>query len=261
VGISVATSALQGNRGRTLIDSSGKVLADALAEAGPTYSKFGQALSCRPDIVGEGVAAALQELQDRVPPFDHATARRIISEELGEAGRELLDTMGQETVAAATLGQVYKAKAGGKAVAVKVQRPGVMQAVAADSLILRSAAGALEMLRNPLTGQRLIKPALVDGCDEFFSRLFEESDYEREAENLAKFAAIYGGVEKRRGGAPRIVVPDLYRDLSARRVITMEWVEGTRLTDKAVVDARDLPTLRLGIECSLSQCLETGKIL
>jgi len=207
--------------------------------------------------VGEGVASALQELQDRVPPFDHQKARQIVGKELGEAGQELLDTMGDKPVAAATLGQVYRAKVGGKWVALKVQRPGVMSGVAADSIIVRSVAGGLEMLRNPWSGERLIKPALVLGVDEFFSRLFEESDYLREADNLAKFAAIYGGVQGRTGGS-RIVVPNLFRTLSTKRVITMEWVEGTRLTSNAVVDAADLPTLRLGIECSLSQCLETG---
>ena len=93
--------------------------------------------------------------------------------------------------------------------------------------------------------------------DEFFSRLFEESDYEREATNLARFAAIYGGVEGR-DGRSKIIVPNLYSDLSTQRVIVMEWVEGTRLTAAATVDAADLPTLRLGIECSLSQCLESG---
>lgn len=126
----IALAALQGQRGRALTDSIGKALACALAEAGPTYSKFGQALSCRPDLVGEGVAAALQELQDRIPGFDDQVARTIISEELGERGRELLDSMGDQPVAAATLGQVYKAQVDGKWVALKVQRPGVMRAVA-----------------------------------------------------------------------------------------------------------------------------------
>jgi len=104
---------------------------------------------------------ALQELQDRVPPFDHETARQIVREELGAAGEDLLETMGDHPIAAATLGQVYRAEVNGKLVALKVQRPGVMRGVAADSFIIRSAAGALEMLRNPMSGERLIKPALV----------------------------------------------------------------------------------------------------
>ena len=139
----IALSAVKGDRGRALLDSSGKALADALAEAGPTYSKFGQALSCRPDLVGEGIASALQELQDRVPPFDHERARQIVRDELGDAAEELLSTMGNETVAAATLGQVYRAQVGGKSVALKVQRPSVMSKVAADSVILRAVAAAL----------------------------------------------------------------------------------------------------------------------
>ena len=237
-------SALQGQRGRALIDANGKALADALAQAGPTYSKFGQALSCRPDLVGDTLASALQELQDQIPPFSHAEARSIMREELGADADELLASMGAQPVAAATLGQVYKARAGGKDVAVKVQRPNIMTAVAADSVLLRAGAAALEMVRNPVNGERVIKPELVAACDEFFSRLFEEADYSREAANLAKFAAIYGGVEGR-DGSSRIIVPNLLPELSTERVITMEWVQGQRLSANAIVDVGDLPTLRL----------------
>ena len=139
-GAAVAVCALQGKRGGELVECSGEALARALAQAGPTYSKFGQAASCRPDLVGEGVATALRQLQDRVPAFDDAVAREIVAEELGAAAGELLDSMGAETVAAATLGQVYRARVGGAAVAVKVQRPGVMAGVAADSFVLRCVA-------------------------------------------------------------------------------------------------------------------------
>lgn len=170
-------------------------------------------------------------------------------EELGADADELLASMGAQPVAAATLGQVYKARAGGKDVAVKVQRPNIMTAVAADSVLLRAGAAALEMVRNPVNGERVIKPELVAACDEFFSRLFEEADYSREAANLAKFAAIYGGVEGR-DGSSRIIVPNLLPELSTERVITMEWVQGQRLSANAIVDVGDLPTLRLGIECT-----------
>ena len=162
-GASALLVVLQGQRGRDLVDGCGAAVAAALAEAGPTYSKFGQALSCRPDLVGDGLAAALQELQDRVPPFDHETAKQIVREELGVAGQGLIESMGDAPIAAATLGQVYRAQVDGKSVALKVQRPGVMTAVAADSFIIRSVARVLEMLRNPITGERLIKPYIVAG--------------------------------------------------------------------------------------------------
>lgn len=162
-GAAAVVAVLQGQRGSALVDTCGAAAAAALAEAGPTYSKFGQALSCRPDLIGDGLAAALQELQDRVPPFDDAKARHIVREELGMAGKDLLESMGEEPVAAATLGQVYRAQVNGKSVALKVQRPHVMEAVAADSFIIRSIASALEMLRSPISGDRLIKPYLVAG--------------------------------------------------------------------------------------------------
>jgi uncharacterized membrane protein len=219
-------SVLKGQGVREIFEqkNNAKLFADALAQAGPTYSKFGQALSCRPDLVGDSLASELQALQDQIPPFSHLEARRIVQEELGEAADELLRWMGEKPVAAATLGQVYKAQVRGRDVAVKVQRPDILAPVAADSLILRTGAAALEMLRNPLTGERVLKPELVAACDEFFSRLFEEADYTREAANLAKFAAIYGGVEGR-DGSSRIVVPNLFPELSTARVITMEWVQ------------------------------------
>jgi len=219
-------SVLKGQGVREIFEqkNNAKLFADALAQAGPTYSKFGQALSCRPDLVGDSLASELQALQDQIPPFSHLEARRIVQEELGEAAEELLRWMGDKPVAAATLGQVYKAKVKGRDVAVKVQRPDILAPVAADSLILRTGAAALEMVRNPLTGERVLKPELVAACDEFFSRLFEEADYTREAANLAKFAAIYGGVEGR-DGSSRIVVPNLFPEFSTARVITMEWVQ------------------------------------
>lgn len=87
-------------------------------------------------------------------------------------------------------GQVYKARVGGKDVAVKVLRPNVMADVAADSFLIRTMCVLGEGIRNPLTGARVIKPALVDGCDEFFSRIFEEADYRHEAQNMVRICGF-----------------------------------------------------------------------
>lgn len=81
---------------------------------------------------------------------------------------------------------MYRARVGGRDVAVKVLRPGVMANVAADSFLIRALCILGEGIKNPFTGARVIKPALIDGCDEFFSRIFEEADYRHEAQNMVR---------------------------------------------------------------------------
>ena len=165
--------------------------------------------------------------------------------------------MSNTTVAAASLANVYKSTLpSGEAVAVKVQRPDVRLQVAADAVLLRSGAAAVESLRN-LRGERLVKAAVVDAVDEFMSRLFEEMDFENEARNLGKFSELYGAGSTRLP-APGVRVPALYPALCSPRVVTMEWLDGTKLLDGTTDDETALALVELGIECTLSQLLDTG---
>ncbi|EOD24491.1 hypothetical protein EMIHUDRAFT_238425 [Emiliania huxleyi CCMP1516] len=169
---------------------------EAFEELGPTFVKFGQALGSRPDLAGERLALQLRALQAEMAPFATADARAVIQAEFGE-----------------------------------VLRPDARAAVAADAVLARRAAGALESLRVP-GGRRLVRPALVAAVDEFFCRLFEEMDYEREAENIAEFNAVYGRrTEARRqlGRGGEIVLPVAYSPWCGERVIAMSWVDGSPL--------------------------------
>jgi len=253
-------------------------LADALFELGPTYVKFGQSLASRPDIVSAEIAAELVRLQDALPPFDEAVAREILGSELsgrGPAAEELLASLeGAEPVAAASLGQVYKGRVGGRDVAVKVQRPDVRRTAAADAAQLKAFARYVASLQVPNVGYTgddlfvpLVRADLLGAVDEFCSRLFEEMDYSREAANIRRFASLYGkqGEHAARIPPPGVRVPELLHELCTRRVLVMEWIDGERLvpaeTDGSSprpVAKGDLPLVEIGIAATLLQLLETG---
>lgn len=113
-----------------------------------------------------------------------------------------------------------------------------MEDVAADSFLVRTVCQFAEALRNPLTGERFIKPALVAGCDEFFSRIFEEADYRHEAQNMMRFDSLYGEGGRYSSVLQGVVVPKVTASLSGRRVLVMEWVHGVKLLDGAAVGAK-----------------------
>ena len=244
---------------------------EALVDLGPTAIKFGQAAANRPDLFGADLADELRLLQDSVRPFATEDARATILADLPpERAAELLHALpiDAEPVAAASLGQVYRLDALGEtgvAAAVKVLRPDARELVAIDALLLRCVAGKLESLRGP-GGERLIKPALVNGVDEFFTRLWEEMDYERELANLIAFTQRYGRASpaaaklRRTSGGGELVLPTPLPAWSGTRVLAMSWVEGTPLLSKgaAVMSRSNLPLVCFGIEATLVQLLEEG---
>lgn len=248
----------------------------ALEELGPTAIKFGQAAANRPDLVGRRLADNLRLLQDSVTPFSTAVARKIIREDLGSAADEILAALPEEPVAAASIGQVYRLSlpSSHDDIALKVLRPEVRETVALDALLARRAAGWLETLRWPPTGEgtRLIKPALVASVDEFFSRLWEETDYANEIANLQEFGALYGrggrasralGRSAARRGRRRlpaavggeICVPLALPALSRGRVLSMTWIEGAPLLRRgeASLPLSELPLVRFGIDATLCE--------
>ncbi|KAG5179566.1 ABC1 family-domain-containing protein, partial [Tribonema minus] len=226
-------------------------LREAITRLGPAFIKLGQALSSRPDLVDEQTMAELSLLQDALPFFPNGVARALVREELGAYPERLFDEISAEPVAAASLGQVYKAKIGGGAsVAVKVQRPGLVDRIALDCHILRTVAGALAGIAR-LPGVRF-RTDLVSVVDEYASRLFEELDYETEARNMRKFQRLYGHLDG-------IYIPQVYEEFSARRVITTEWIDGTKVVnERAKVSPNDLALLQVGIQCTLMQLLDKG---
>lgn len=230
-------------------------LLNLLVELGPAFVKVGQALSSRPDLVPPAYIDALSRLQDRMPSFPHEVAMQVIEEDLGRKVEDVFVDMPRRPVAAASLGQVYKAKlrSNGHTVAVKVQRPGMAESIAMDMYLVREAAAWIDENLEKVGGI-VLEQQLAPLVEEFAARLFGELDYEQEADNAEKFERLYGTL-------PRIRVPKVYRECLSTRVLVTEWIDGSKLTDKKAMEARSLSVVDfvdVGIECTLRQLLDHG---
>jgi predicted unusual protein kinase regulating ubiquinone biosynthesis (AarF/ABC1/UbiB family) len=220
-----------------------------LTKLGPAYIKIGQALSTRPDLVPPQFLEELAQLQDNIPAFSNEIAYQFIEEELGDRPEAIYAEISDLPIAAASLGQVYKGKLwSGEDVAIKVQRPGLADSIALDLHVVRTLAMWAQ------TNFKQIRSNLVSIVDEFAERIFEEMDYENEGHNAEKFAELYGGMQD-------IYVPSIYWQYTGRRVLTMEWITGTKLTSLDAVAAQGLDAtylVEVGVQCSLRQLLEHG---
>jgi len=221
-----------------------------LTNLGPCFIKVGQALSTRPDLVRRDWLDQLTRLQDDLPSFDHAIALATIEAELGGPAHELFAEFPDYPVAAASLGQVYKARlADGRWVAVKVQRPNLAYLLRRDLVLIRLLAIATAPLL-PLN----LGFGLGTIIDEFGRTLFEEIDYRREADNAERFAGLFAD-------HPEVTVPAVERHLSARRVLTTTWINGTKLQQRQELEGRRLDPaalIRTGVISGLQQLLEFG---
>ena len=225
-------------------------LREILTNLGPAYIKVGQALSTRPDLVPPLYLEELTRLQDALPPFANEVAYQFIEEELGATPDEIYAELSPEPLAAASLGQVYKGKLKtGETVAVKVQRPDLAQKITLDLYIARRLAA---WAQNTFKGR--LKSDLVAILDEFGSRIFEEMDYIHEGKNAERFEQLYGSLKD-------IYIPKIYWQYTRRRVLTMEWVTGTKLTNPEAIQAQGIDArylIEVGVQCSLRQLLEHG---
>jgi ubiquinone biosynthesis protein len=198
----------------------GQHLRELLDELGPTFVKFGQLLSTRPDIVPPDIIAELRGLQDDVRPFPFEQAERVIEEDLGNTIERLFLDFDPIPVAAASIGQVHRATLpNGKRVAVKVQRPGAPQKIDADLNLLYQAA--------KLVKERVRALDFIDAhalVDEFARQIRQELDYRLEARNAQAFHRNFGG-------EPHVHVPKVYWTYTRARVLTLEWLDGTQLAD------------------------------
>ncbi|MDH3718923.1 MAG: AarF/UbiB family protein, partial [Planctomycetota bacterium] len=191
----------------------------ALSELGPTFIKLGQILSTRPDVVGVVLADELEKLQADVAADPPDVVRRIIEQELGQPVNELFVEFDDQPLASASIGQVHRARlSSGAAVVVKVQHAGIEDKVSVDLDILTGLAQMAERIPEFVNYRPRATAA------EFQRVLRRELDFGREERNMQQFHRDFAD-------NPSIKIPQVYVDLSTPRVLTMERVEGIKLTD------------------------------
>ena len=203
------------------------LLLESFLTLGPTFVKLGQLLSTRPDVLPPAYIDELSKLQDRVPPAPWPSAREVVEEELGPLD-ERFTAFETEAISGASLGQVYLAEIDGQAVAVKVRRPGVEALVEAD---LRVVSIALTLLLPFIDEARSF--SLENLASEFSQTIRQEMDYIREANMLAEIRENFAEDE-------RIVIPSLIESHSSERVLTMEYIPGTKINDVDELDDRGI---------------------
>jgi ubiquinone biosynthesis protein len=215
----------------------GQHLREMLDELGPTFVKFGQLLSTRPDVLPPDIIAELRGLQDDVRPFSLTEVEKVVEEDLELSIDKLFAEFDERPVAAASIGQVHRATLpNGREVAVKVQRPGAPRQIEADLALLYQAARiAKERVRalDFIDARQLV--------DEFARSIRHELDYRLEARNADVFHRNFAG-------HPHVRVPRVFWSYTRTRVLTLEWLDGTQVADInadmwSIEDRRDLAYL------------------
>ncbi|KAL4578047.1 hypothetical protein LXL04_014162 [Taraxacum kok-saghyz] len=228
-----------------------KWLKESILRLGPTFIKIGQQFSTRVDILAQEYVDQLSELQDQVPPFPSKTAVSIIEEELGAPVNEVFDFFDFEPIAAASLGQVHRAKLKGQELVVKVQRPGLKDLFDIDLKNLRVIAENLQKLDPKSDGAKRDWVAIYDECANV---LYQEIDYTKEAANAELFAKNFKDLDY-------VKVPTIYWEYTTPQVLTMEYVPGIKINriqalDQLGVDRQKLS--RYAVESYLEQILSHG---
>lgn len=201
-------------------DGKPEAFVDDLEALGPTFIKIGQALSTRPDMVPPAYLAALERMQDDVAPLPFEVIHEAVEDALGVRISRIFDSFDEKPIGAASLAQVHRATLrDGRKVAVKVQRPGITEQIRDDLDTLARLAGGVDRVTE--VGRRI---RFADWVHEFRRTLLAELDYRIEAENLDRFDAHFVAY-------PSLFVPKPIWDLTRARVLTMELVEGTKVTD------------------------------
>ena len=227
-----------------------KWLVNNILDLGPTYIKLGQALSTRADLIPIEYIQEFSQLQDRVPPFSSDLAIAVIEQELGKPVPILFAEFNPTPIAAASLGQVHKARLHtGEDVVVKVQRPGLEKLFNLDFEILHRLVRWLNRLIKDLR-----KFNLEAIYREFFELLYLEIDYVHEGKNADRFRDNFQNYQ-------RVAVPKVYWQYTTSKILTLEYLPGIKIDDRSALELNKINTqevIQLGITCYLKQLLEDG---
>ncbi|XP_057972420.1 protein ACTIVITY OF BC1 COMPLEX KINASE 8, chloroplastic [Malania oleifera] len=226
-------------------------LKESILRLGPTFIKIGQQFSTRVDILPQEFVDQLSELQDQVPPFPSETSVSIVEEELGAPVGDIFERFDYEPIAAASLGQVHRAKLGGQEVVVKVQRPGLKSLFDIDLKNLRVIAEYLQKVDPKSDGAKRDWVAIYDECANV---LYQEIDYTKEAANAELFASNFKDMDY-------VKVPYIFWEYTTPQVLTMEYVPGIKINRTRALDQLGVDRKRLGryaVESYLEQILSHG---
>lgn len=222
----------------------------ALEELGPTYIKLGQLLSTRPDLIPAEFVTELTKLQDNVPPFDFSETEKTFLSQFGVSAEEFFAYMDKEPVASASIAQVYRARSKeGDELAVKVQRPDIKKVIEVDLEIMLHLATLME---RHIEEFALHRPVRI--VEEFAKVMENEIDFTIEASSMEHFASMFLN-------DPTVYIPRVFRDKSSQVILTMEMVDGIKISDIDAIERagldRKLLTMR-GADACLKQIFHHG---
>ena len=242
---------VKGAPGAILEEATGPIrLRSAFEELGPTFIKLGQVLSTRPDILPQEFIQELAKLQDTAPRVSAKHIKQLILDEFGQPTEEIFSTFDEESMAAASIAQVHRASLpDGRNVVVKLQRPDVESIVKLDLEIMASVAKFVEQHWEAARAH-----GLADLVDEFSILMREELDFTREGQNTDRLRANLSGFKS-------VIVPKVCWDLTTRRILVLERIEGIKVSDVDAlrdmgVDTTDLAERLVGV--FLKQIYEDG---
>jgi ubiquinone biosynthesis protein len=222
----------------------------ALEELGPTFVKLGQLLSTRPDVIPVSYADEFAKLQDNVPSFSYAEIREQIRIELGGEIEQFFSSFDQESIAAASIAQVHKARLlSGEEVVVKVRRPGILDLIETD---IDALMGLALIAERHLPGSDIYDP--VGLVKEFTRTIRREMDFSREGHTIEKFSTDFAG-------DPTLYFPKVYWEVTGKGVLTLEFIDGIKVSDlekleRAGLDRRLIG--RRGADAFIKMVLEHG---
>jgi ubiquinone biosynthesis protein len=224
----------------------GRVVVDLFRELGATFIKVGQIMSTRPDLIPDYVSRKLQHLQDDVGPFPLAAVLRTIERDLGRPVSQVFPEFAPVPLASASVSQVHKARLpDGRLVAVKVRRPDVVELCIFDLAVMRIGARAL----NAIPSISTLAP--VATVEEFGRAIFSQLDFRVEARNNRRFRENFRA-------EPMVVFPEVIDALSSERILTMSFIEGTKILSTRQTRSDPKRVARLGLQVLLKMIFEDG---
>jgi ubiquinone biosynthesis protein len=208
-------------------------LTETIAELGPSFIKLAQVFGIRADIIPQLYVEELRNLHDRVPPFPTSEVRTRIQGELKQPLETIFETFELEPLAAASLGQVHRARYRGQDVIVKVLRPGVEELVATDIRVVQNLVFILEQFidHHIIRSTRTI-------IEEFSRVIAEEMDFHHEADNVERFGELFRNSDF-------VIIPRVYREVTTTRVLVMQFFEGFRVTEVDEILRHNIDTKKM----------------